>query len=186
MKRTFDISLALILIPLLCPIFIIIFLLIKLDSSGPAIFWSKRVGKDSMLFFMPKFRTMFVETPQLATHLLEDPDQYLTGVGRLLRKTSLDEIPQLYSILRGDMCFVGSRPALFNQIDLIELRKEHKIDKLLPGVTGWAQVNGRDELSIEEKVKFECEYLKRRSVYFDVYIIWLTLVKVFKREHVSH
>ena len=163
-----------------------VYFLIKINSKGPALYWSERVGKKSISFFMPKFRTMIIDTPEVATHLLQEPDKFVTSVGRVLRKTSLDEIPQLYSILIGDMGFVGPRPALFNQVDLIELRKENKIDRVLPGVTGWAQVNGRDELSIEAKVKFEREYLKRKSIFFDSYIIWLTLAKVFKREHVSH
>ncbi len=178
--------LALIILLLSTPLLLIVCVLVKINSRGPALYWSERVGKNSISFFMPKFRTMTTDTPEVATHLLQEPDKFVTSLGRVLRKTSLDEIPQLYSILMGDMSFVGPRPALFNQVDLIELRKEHKIDKLLPGVTGWAQVNGRDELSVEVKIKFEREYLKRRSIFFDSYIVWLTLAKVFKREHVSH
>ena len=186
MKRTFDIFLAVILIFLFCPILLMISLLIKLDSTGPAVYWSNRVGRDNILFYMPKFRTMFTETPQVATHLLEDPDQYLTSLGRLLRKTSLDELPQLFSILKGEMSFVGPRPALFNQNDLISLRKQNLIDKVRPGVTGWAQVNGRDDLSIEQKVQHEIEYLERQSLVFDLYIIFLTVYKLFAREGISH
>ena len=186
MKNLLERTLALIFIIFLSPFLGTLYFLIKINSKGPALYWSERVGKKNISFFMPKFRTMIIDTPEVATHLLQEPDKFVTSLGRFLRKTSLDEIPQLYSILMGDMSFVGPRPALLNQVDLIELRKEHKIDRVLPGVTGWAQVNGRDELSIEAKVKFEQEYLKRRSLFFDSYIIWLTLAKVFKREHVSH
>ena len=178
--------LALTLIVLLLPIFIVLAMLIKISSKGPIIFWSDRFGKGNIIFSMPKFRTMDIDTPQKATHLLEEPDQYLTSVGKFLRKTSLDELPQLISIVRGHMSFVGPRPSLFNQFDLQGLRKEFNIDTLMPGVTGWAQVNGRDEISIQEKINFEREYLERKSLTFDLYILLLTLLKVFKREDVSH
>jgi len=168
------------------PLLILITLLIKLESKGPAIFWSRRIGINSEEFFMPKFRTMRQNTPQVATHLLQDPNKYITYMGRLLRKTSFDELPQLYSIIYGKMSFVGPRPALFNQYDLIELRKKYKLDTILPGLTGWAQVNGRDEISIDDKITLERDYLTRKSTMLDFYIIWLTFKKVFKREDVSH
>ena len=161
-------------------------LLVKLTSKGPAIYWSDRVGKDNVIFRMPKFRTMRTDTPVLATHLLNDPDHYLTPVGRFLRKSSLDELPQFLSVLKGDMSFVGPRPALFNQEDLIRLRKEKNIHHLVPGITGWAQINGRDELPIPVKVSFDEEYLRRQSFLFDMKIIWMTFLKVIKREGVSH
>ena len=186
MKTFLERLVALTLIVLLLPIFIILTLLIKISSKGPVIFWSDRFGKNNIIFSMPKFRTMGIDAPQKATHLLEDPDQYLTLVGKFLRKTSLDELPQLTSIVRGHMSFVGPRPSLFNQFDLQSLRKEFNIDTLMPGVTGWAQVNGRDEISIQEKIEFEREYLDKKSLRFDFYILWLTLLKVFKRENVSH
>ena len=170
----------------LLPLFTVLIVLIRLTSKGPAIFWSDRFGKDGEIFSMPKFRTMSVKTPQKATHLLEQPDKYVTKVGALLRKTSLDELPQLLSIMQGKMRFVGPRPALFNQYDLQDLRKKKNVDTLLPGVTGWAQVNGRDDLSIIQKVEFESDYLKRKSFLFDFYIIWLTIVKTFARDGVSH
>tara|TARA_B100000963_G_C22557120_1_gene639573 strand:+ start:821 stop:1321 length:501 start_codon:yes stop_codon:yes gene_type:complete len=159
---------------------------IKIDSKGGALHWSERVGKGSCIFKMPKFRTMILDTPQVATHLMIDPLSYYTAFGKFLRKTSLDEIPQLISIIRGDMSFVGPRPALFNQKDLINLRKRDCIDTLTPGLTGWAQVNGRDELTIEKKVELDKEYLIRQSISLDFYIIWLTIMKVFKRENISH
>ncbi len=186
MSRSIERSLALIIFICVSPIFLFLIFLIKLSSEGPAIFWSDRFGKDSVIFSMPKFRTMLIETPQKATHLLDDPDKYLTSVGKFLRKTSLDELPQLISVISGHMSFVGPRPSLFNQSDLQGLRKELNIDTLMPGVTGWAQVNGRDEISIQEKIKFEKEYLERKSLSFDLYIIGLTFLKVFKSEGVSH
>ena len=161
-------------------------MLVKLSSQGPALYWSQRVGKNGVIFDMPKFRTMKIETPQLASHLLDDPEMYYTKIGKFLRKTSLDELPQLFSVFKGDMDFVGPRPALFNQYDLIKKRDNSNVNRIRPGITGWAQVNGRDELSIDEKVKFDKEYLEKLSLCFDFYIIWLTFLKVFKRDGVSH
>lgn len=165
--------------------FWIIVILVKLTSPGPAIHWSKRIGKNNQIFLMPKFRTMRIDTPQVATHLL-DGKSYLTPIGGFLRKSSLDEIPQLISVLKGDMSLVGPRPALFNQYDLMELRTKHGVHTLLPGVTGWAQINGRDELSIPEKVEYDADYLKRKSLSFDVKIIFLTALKVVLRKGISH
>jgi len=164
---------------------VMIVVLIK-TSKGSVLFWSKRIGKNNKIFLMPKFRTMLVGTPQLASHLLKDVNSLYTPIGKFLRSYSLDELPQLLSIMKGDMSFVGPRPALFNQDDLTSLRNKSGINELKPGITGWAQVNGRDELSIEEKVTFDEEYLKRRSLGFDLYIIWLTLLKVIKKDGISH
>ena len=161
-------------------------LLVKSTFKGPAIYWSDRVGKDNAIFRMPKFRTMRTDIPELATHLLNDPDHYLTPVGRFLRKSSLDELPQFLSVLIGDMSLVGPRPALYNQDDLIRLRTEKNIHHLVPGITGWAQINGRDELPIPVKVSFDEEYLRRQSFLFDMKILWMTFLKVIKREGVSH
>ena len=177
---------ALLLTLALLPVFLFICLLIKLTSSGNILFWSERIGIENQIFLMPKFSTMKQDTPKVATHLLDDPEQYYTKFGSLLRKTSFDEIPQLFSILKGDMSFIGPRPALFNQKDLIKLRSEKGIHKMKPGITGWAQVNGRDELSIQLKVDYEVEYMKRRSFFFDLYIICLTLLKIIKKDGVSH
>ena len=186
MKRLFDLTLALLaLISLLLPSMIIM-LAIRLTSQGPAIFWSDRVGKNNIIFKMPKFRTMRVGTPSVATHLLPDPSNWISPIGFFLRKSSLDELPQLWSILLGYMSFVGPRPALFNQDELIALRTELGIHGLKPGLTGWAQVNGRDEIPIAQKVKFDAEYLERKSLSFDFYILWLTLLKVFRADGVSH
>jgi len=186
MKRLFDLTLALLaLIPLLLPLMIIM-LAIRLTSKGPAIFWSDRVGENNIIFKMPKFRTMRVGTPSVATHLLQDPSNWLSPIGFFLRKSSLDELPQLWSILLGNMSFVGPRPALFNQDELIALRTELGIHVLKPGLTGWAQVNGRDEIRIAQKVKFDAEYLERKNLGFDFYILWLTLLKVFRGDGVSH
>ena len=168
------------------PLFIFVTLLVKLTSKGPALYWSNRVGRGNTIFKMPKFRTMQVGTPAVATHLLSDSGQYLTPVGSFLRKSSLDELPQLWSILVGDMSFVGPRPALFNQGDLIALRTQYGVDKLIPGLTGWAQINGRDELSIPIKVQYEVEYLQKRSFWFDMKILGLTFLKVVRRAGVSH
>lgn len=165
--------------------FWIIVVLVKITSPGPAIHWSKRIGKNNQIFLMPKFRTMRIDTPQVATHLL-DGKSYLTPIGGFLRKSSLDEIPQLISVLKGDMSLVGPRPALFNQYDLMELRTKHGVHTLLPGVTGWAQINGRDELSIPEKVEFDADYLRRKSLGFDIKIIFLTALKVVLRKGISH
>lgn len=159
---------------------------VRLTSPGPVLYWSDRVGTDNKVFRMPKFRTMRIDTPVVATHLLSDPKAFLTPIGSFLRKSSLDELPQLWSILRGDMSFVGPRPALYNQDDLIALRTERGVHRLPPGLTGWAQVNGRDELEIPEKVRFDEEYLKRRSVLFDLRILWMTAAKVLGRHGVTH
>ena len=168
------------------PLIILVAGLVKLTSKGPALYWSDRVGRHNIIFAMPKFRTMQVGTPAVATHLLFDSSQYLTPVGSFLRKSSLDELPQLWSIMIGDMSFVGPRPALFNQDDLITLRTQYGVDKLVPGLTGWAQVNGRDELSIPIKVQYEVEYLIKRSFWFDMKILGLTFLKVVRRAGVSH
>ncbi len=186
MKRLFDISLALLLSVLLCVPIALIALVIRRTSAGPAIHWSNRVGRNNTIFRMPKFRSMRTDTPAVATHLLEGPDQYVTPVGRYLRKSSLDELPQLWSILIGDMSFVGPRPALFNQDDLIALRTEKGVHVLVPGLTGWAQVNGRDELPIPQKVEFDAEYLQRRSFWFDTRIMALTAWRVLRRSGVAH
>jgi len=165
---------------------ILVVLLVKVTSKGPVLYWSDRIGRGNVIFKMPKFRTMKVGTPVLATHLLSDSSEYLTPVGSLLRKSSLDELPQLWSILIGDMSFVGPRPALFNQDDLIALRTQYGVNKLVPGLTGWAQVNGRDELSIPDKVQYEVEYLQKQSFWFDMKILGLTFLKVVRRAGVSH
>lgn len=186
MKRLFDLFLGLsAAVVLLLPIALVA-LAVRLTSKGPALYWSDRVGRDNRIFRMPKFRSMRVGTPAVATHLLQDPDAHLTPIGSFLRKSSLDELPQLWSILKGDMSFVGPRPALFNQDDLIALRTQSGVHHLLPGLTGWAQINGRDELPIPEKVKLDVEYLKRRSFLFDIGILWLTFVKVVRRDGVTH
>lgn len=155
-------------------------------TKGKIIYFSKRVGINSKIFIMPKFRTMRVDTPQLATHLLREPDQYLTFIGKFLRKSSLDELPQLISILYGDMSLVGPRPALFNQYDLINKRKSLGIDKIKPGITGWAQINGRDDISIDEKVKLDQYYLNKKNTMFDIKILFLTILKIFKFKNISH
>ena len=186
LKRSFDIILAICALVILALPLVIIALLVRVTSPGPALYWSDRVGRYNVLFRMPKFRSMRTGTPAVATHLLQRPDQYITPIGSFLRKTSLDELPQLWSILRGDMSFVGPRPALFNQEDLITLRHECGVDQLIPGITGWAQINGRDELPIPEKVRLDAEYLQRQSFWFDLRILWLTLMKVVREEGVSH
>ena len=168
------------------PVMAFIALLVRLTSTGPAIYWSDRVGQNNCIFRMPKFRTMRIDTPAVATHLLADPQKAFTPIGSFLRLSSLDELPQLWSILKGDMSFVGPRPALFNQYDLIALRTQHGVDALVPGLTGWAQVNGRDELSIPEKVQFDVQYLQNRSFWMDMKILYLTFVKVVRRAEVSH
>jgi O-antigen biosynthesis protein WbqP len=186
MKRVFDILLGSVLaLGLLAPIVIVV-MLVRLTSPGPVLYWSDRVGRGNAIFRMPKFRSMRIDTPVLATHLLNDPASYLTPIGAFLRKSSLDELPQLWSILKGDMSFVGPRPALFNQEDLIALRTAVGVHELVPGLTGWAQVNGRDELPIPDKVRLDVEYLQRRSFWFDLRILWMTLVKVLRRDGVSH
>lgn len=186
LKRRFDFLLALLAVLCLAPVFATVTLMVRLTSAGPVLYWSDRVGRCNRIFKMPKFRSMRIDTPAIATHLLQNPDQWLTPIGSFLRKTSLDELPQLWSILNGDMSFVGPRPALFNQDDLIALRTDANVHNLLPGLTGWAQVNGRDELPIPEKVKLDAEYLQRRSFGFDLWILWLTLLKVLRRDGVSH
>lgn len=186
LKRAFDLILCLVLsVVLLVPI-IVIGLLVRITSSGPVIYWSNRVGRSNQNFMMPKFRSMRIDTPAVATHLLESPEKWLTPIGPFLRKNSLDELPQLWSILMGDMSFVGPRPALFNQNDLIALRTDLGVHQLLPGLTGWAQVSGRDELSIHQKVQLDLEYMERWSLLFDLEIIWMTVLKVLVREGVSH
>jgi O-antigen biosynthesis protein WbqP len=186
MKRIFDRVMSVLALVILSPLFVFSALLIKLTSKGPILFWSHRVGRCNIIFKMPKFRTMQVGTPAVATHLLSDSGQYLTPVGSFLRKSSLDELPQLWSILVGDMSFVGPRPALFNQDDLITLRTQYGVDQLVPGLTGWAQVIGRDELSIPVKVQYEVEYLNKWSFWFDMRILGLTFLKVVRRTGVSH
>lgn len=182
----FDLILALIAsIILIIPI-IIVALLVRITSPGPVLYWSDRVGRHNKLFKMPKFRSMLVGTPAVATHLLTDARSHLTPVGNFLRKSSLDELPQLWSIIYGDMSFVGPRPALFNQQDLIELRTQNGVHKILPGLTGWAQVNGRDELPIPAKVKLDAEYIQRQSLFLDVKIIFLTFLKVLRRDGITH
>jgi len=186
MKRLFDFLVALIVALVLAVPVILVALAVRLTSTGPALYWSERVGRYNQIFKMPKFRSMRVGTPAVATHLLADPKSHLTPIGSFLRKSSLDELPQLWSILMGDMSFVGPRPALFNQQDLIELRTLKNVHTLVPGLTGWAQVNGRDELPIPQKVVLDAEYLERQSLWFDIKILWLTFLKVMKRDGVSH
>ena len=186
MKRLFDLILAILLILLLLIPFLLITILIIVTSKGPVLYWSDRIGKNNKTFKMPKFRSMLINTPTLATHLLDNPDSYLSPIGRFLRTTSLDELPQLFCVLKDDMSFVGPRPALYNQNDLISLRTHKSVDKLLPGITGWAQVNGRDELSIPDKVLLDVEYLNRQSFWLDIKILWMTLLKVIKRDGVDH
>ncbi len=186
MKRLFDLFLVLTAgVVLILPIMVVA-AAVRLTSPGPALYWSDRVGRHNRIFRMPKFRSMRIGTPAVATHLLQDPGAWLTPIGAFLRKTSLDELPQLWSILVGDMSFVGPRPALFNQDDLVALRTEHGVHELVPGLTGWAQVNGRDELPIPDKVALDVEYLRRHSFLFDLRILWLTVVKVIRRDGVSH
>jgi O-antigen biosynthesis protein WbqP len=186
MKRPFDLFVGLFAAVILVVPIAVIAVAVCLTSTGPVLYWSDRVGRGNTIFRMPKFRSMRVGTPAVATHLLKDPKSHLTPIGPFLRKSSLDELPQLWSILKGDMSFVGPRPALFNQDDLIALRTEHGVHQLVPGLTGWAQVNGRDELPIPEKVKLDVEYLQRQSLWFDIKILWLTFIKVLHREGVSH
>ena len=186
MKRLFDLFLFLCLVPVLLLPILVIAVLVRLTSKGFALYWSDRVGADNEIFKMPKFRTMRIDTPAVATHLLKDTDAYLTPIGSFLRKMSLDELPQLWSVLKGDMSFVGPRPALFNQDDLIALRTVKGVHRLIPGITGWAQINGRDDLPIPVKVKFDVHYLENRSLIFDIKILFLTLLKVLRREGVTH
>ena len=186
MKRAFDLFAGVVLLLSLVIIMLFIAIAIRRTSKGSTLYWSDRVGKNNKIFKMPKFRSMLTDTPAVATHLLDNPDAYLSPIGGFLRSTSLDELPQLFSVLRGDMSFVGPRPALYNQDDLIALRTEKGVDKLLPGITGWAQVNGRDELSIPDKVALDVVYLNRQSFWFDVKILWMTFLKVANRDGVSH
>ena len=186
MKRLFDLVLALCAALVLALPVAVVAVAVRLTSPGQALYWSDRVGRGNQIFKMPKFRSMRVGTPAVATHLLADAKSHLTPIGSFLRKSSLDELPQLWSILVGDMSFVGPRPALFNQHDLIALRTQHGVHELVPGLTGWAQVNGRDELPIPDKVKLDVEYLQRQSLWFDIRILWLTFVKVLRRDGVSH
>ena len=186
MKKTFDLALALLALPLVLPISGLLAVLVILTSPGPVLYWSERVGRHNRIFKMPKFRSMRIDTPAVATHLLDNPEQWLTPIGSFLRRSSLDELPQLWSILKGDMSFVGPRPALFNQDDLIKLRTEKGVHEVLPGLTGWAQVNGRDEIPIPQKVQLDAEYLHRQSFFFDLKILWMTALKVFNRDGVSH
>jgi len=186
MKRFFDIVVASILFILLILPMLLIAISVRLTSKGPIIYWSDRVGQLNIIFKMPKFRTMYVDSPTIATHLVVNPNSLLTPIGSLLRRLSLDEFPQLYSIIKGDMSFVGPRPALFNQYDLMALRGEKGVDKLLPGVTGWAQVNGRDKLSISEKVDLDLQYLNHQSFWLDLKILWKTLLKVMFQDNISH
>ena len=186
MKRNFDFCVSFCLIGVfLFPILLIV-ILIRLTSRGPALYWSDRVGVGNRIFKMPKFRTMRIDTPAVATHLMQNPDEYLTPIGPFLRKSSLDELPQLWSVLKGDMSFVGPRPALFNQDDLIALRTEKGVHRLVPGITGWAQINGRDDIPIPKKVEYDEYYLNHRSLYFDLKILLLTFFKVTRAENVSH
>jgi O-antigen biosynthesis protein WbqP len=186
MKRLFDLLMAAILLILLAVPMLLIAIAVLVTSKGPVLYWSDRVGQYNVIFKMPKFRSMRVDTPDVATHLMSNHKVFLLPIGTFLRRSSLDELPQLFSILKGDMSFVGPRPALFNQNDLVALRTEKEIDRLLPGVTGWAQVNGRDELSISDKVNFDLEYLNNQSFWFDLRILWRTLLKVIKKENVLH
>jgi len=186
MKRAFDLLLALLALCILAFPLVLVALAVWWTSPGPALYWSARVGRHNRIFEMPKFRSMQIDTPSVATHVLHDPAQWLTPIGSFIRKTSLDELPQLWSILKGDMSFVGPRPALYNQVDLIALRQEKGVHELLPGLTGWAQVNGRDELPIPQKVHLDVEYLQRRSFIFDLKILWMTAFKVLARDGVTH
>lgn len=186
MKRILDLVLAMVATIILATPLLLVALAVKLSSPGPVLYWSDRVGRQNRIFRMPKFRSMRENTPAVATHLLTNPSAYLTPIGSFLRKSSLDELPQLWSILTGEMSFVGPRPALFNQDDLVALRTAAGVHELLPGLTGWAQVNGRDELPIPQKVELDSEYLRRRSLLFDIRILWMTALKVMKRDGVSH
>jgi O-antigen biosynthesis protein WbqP len=186
MKRISDSLLVVIVIILLLIPIILTAIAVRITSKGSILYWSDRVGKNNKIFKMPKFRSMEIGTPAVATHLLDNPDSFLSPIGGFLRHSSLDELPQLFSVLKGDMSFVGPRPALYNQDDLIALRTEKGVDRLLPGITGWAQVNGRDELSILDKVALDVEYLNRQSFWFDIKILWMTFLRVVKRDGVSH
>lgn len=185
-KRLFDLLLAAsAVVCLLLPV-LLVAALVRITSPGPVLYWSDRIGRYNRIFRMPKFRSMRIGTPAVATHLLKNPESYLTPIGSFLRRSSLDELPQLWSILRGDMSFVGPRPALFNQDDLVARRTAVGVHTLVPGLTGWAQINGRDELPIPDKVALDAQYLHRRSLWFDIYILFLTALKVVRRDNVSH
>ena len=186
MKRIVDFLGSLVALLIFSWPLLVVAIFVKVSSPGPILFWSKRVGRNNCLFQMPKFRSMRIETPVVATHLLQNPDQWLTPIGSFLRRSSFDELPQLWCILKGEMSFVGPRPALFNQDDLISLRTDLGTDKLLPGLTGWAQVNGRDELPIPQKVALDLEYMQRQSFLFDLKILWMTALKVLTKDNVSH
>ena len=186
MKRLFDLFIGIMLLVVLITPILFIIILVRVTSKGPSFYWSDRVGRNNIIFKMPKFRSMRVGTPTIATHLLDNPDSFLSPIGSFLRRSSLDELPQLYSILKGDMSFVGPRPALFNQDDLIAFRSKKGVNKLLPGITGWAQINGRDKLSIPDKVALDVEYMQRQSFLFDIKILWMTFLKVAKQDGVSH
>lgn len=186
MKRFFDLLLAFVILFLLVSPMLLIAIATRLTSKGSILYWSDRVGKNNEIFKMPKFRTMLTDVPDVASHLLDNPSEYLSPIGGFLRRYSLDELPQLFSVLKGDMSFVGPRPALYNQDDLIALRTEKGVDRLLPGITGWAQINGRDELSITDKVRLDAKYMQKQSFWFDVKIIWMTFLKVINRDGVSH
>jgi len=186
MKRLFDAVFSVVLLLVLLIPMVLIAVMVKFTSKGDILYWSDRVGKDNVIFKMPKFRSMMVDTPAVATHLLGNPQSNLTPIGNFLRKYSLDEFPQLWSIAKGDMSFVGPRPALFNQDDLVKLRSDKGVDKVVPGLTGWAQINGRDELPIPEKVKMDAEYLQRQSFLFDLKILWITFLRVVKKDGISH
>ena len=186
MKRVFDLTLALVAGLLLLMPAILVAVAVRISSRGPILFWSDRVGRNNQIFRMPKFRSMVVDTPAVATHLLQSPGTFLTPIGGFLRKSSLDELPQIWSIIKGDMSLVGPRPALFNQDDLVQLRTMHGVHTLVPGLTGWAQINGRDELPIPQKVALDVEYLERRSFWFDVKILFHTVIKVVRRDNVTH
>ena len=185
-KQLFDLAMALVAAVFLALPISLVALAVRYSSPGPALYWSDRVGRNNQIFKMPKFRSMRIDTPAVATHLLDNPSQWLSPIGSFLRKSSLDELPQLWSILKGDMSFVGPRPALFNQHDLIALRTEKGIHELVPGLTGWAQVNGRDEIPIPQKVELDAQYLKRKSFLFDLKILWMTVLKVTAGKGVSH
>ena len=185
-KRIFDLVVVVLLLTLLVIPMLLIASVVRVTSEGSVLYWSDRIGQSNVIFRMPKFRTMRLDTPAVATHLMSDPNTYLSPIGGFLRRTSLDELPQLFSILKGDMSFVGPRPALFNQDDLVGLRTEKGVNQLIPGLTGWAQVNGRDELPIPEKVALDVEYMERQSFWFDLKILWMTFLKVVRRVGVSH
>lgn len=186
MKRIFDLILAVVFFILSIIPMLLIIIVIRFTSRGSALIWSDRVGRNNKIFKMPKFRSMLICTPNVATHLLDNPSSYLSPIGGFLRRSSLDELPQIFSVIKGDMSFIGPRPALFNQDDLIKLRSEKGVDQLLPGITGWAQVNGRDQLSIPDKVALDVEYLNRQSFWFDIKILWITFLKVVKGVNVTH